>query len=116
MSCNMSFWRADLERVNGFDESMEGYGSEDLELGARLENAGVARRQLKFAALAVHLHHTSRAPDDPNDLSMPNNRILRDTRSSGRTRCERGLSLHAGEFAAAPPDLRTSVARMESRR
>lgn len=114
MSCNMSFWRADLERVNGFDEAMEGYGSEDLELGARLENAGVARRQLKFAALAVHLHHTSRAPDDPDDLSMPNNRILRDTRINRRTRCERGLDLHAAEFAVPPPDLRASAARTES--
>lgn len=106
MSCNMSFWRSDLERVNGFDEAMEGYGSEDLELGARLENAGVLRKQLKFAGLAVHLHHDSRAPADPDDLSMPNNRILYETRHGGRTRCERGLDLHAGEFAAPPPDLR----------
>ena len=115
MSCNMSFWRADLEHVNGFDEAMEGYGSEDLELAARLENAGVVRRQLKFAALAVHLHHTSRAPDDPDDLSMPNNRILRDTRTSGRTRCERGLDLHAAEFATPPSDLRPRAQRMETR-
>ncbi|HJU27420.1 MAG TPA: glycosyltransferase family 2 protein, partial [Rhodanobacteraceae bacterium] len=27
MSCNMSFWRDDLLRVNGFDEQMVGYGS-----------------------------------------------------------------------------------------
>ena len=44
MSCNMSFWRDDLLRVNGFDERMEGYGAEDRELAARLENAGVKRR------------------------------------------------------------------------
>lgn len=110
MSCNMSFWRIDLERVNGFDEAMEGYGSEDLELGARLENAGVLRRQLKFAGLAVHLHHRSRAPDDPDDLSMPNNRILHETRRSGRTRCTLGLDQHVREFAA-PCDAVAQVER-----
>lgn len=52
MSCNMSCWRDDLLRVNGFDERMEGYGAEDRELVARLENAGLRRRQLKWAALA----------------------------------------------------------------
>ncbi|MDR2013359.1 MAG: glycosyltransferase family 2 protein [Rhodanobacter sp.] len=109
MSCNMSFWYADLVRSNGFDEAMEGYGSEDLELGARLENAGVLRCRLKFAGLAVHLNHASRAPIDPDDLSMPNNRILSDTRRSGRMRCERGLDLHVHEFATLPPDMRDAA-------
>ena len=31
----------DLERVGGFDESFTGYGHEDLELGYRLERAGI---------------------------------------------------------------------------
>lgn len=115
MSCNMSFRRTDLERVNGFDEAMQGYGSEDLELGARLENAGVLRRQLKFAGLAVHLYHASRAPDDPDDLSMPNNRILHETRRDGRVRCEYGLSLHVEEMAAPPPDLRAISTRLTQR-
>ncbi|HET6545652.1 MAG TPA: glycosyltransferase family 2 protein [Rhodanobacteraceae bacterium] len=106
MSCNMSFWRADLLRVNGFDERMASYGSEDLELGARLKNAGVHRLQLKFAALAVHLHHQSRAPADPDDPASPNNRILLDTRSNGVTRCVQGIDAHLAEFATAPPDLR----------
>ncbi len=68
-SCNMSAWRDDLLRVNGFDERFEGYGGEDQELAKRLRHAGVRRRQLKFAGLAIHLHHTTRAPDDPNDMS-----------------------------------------------
>ncbi|WP_242112692.1 glycosyltransferase [Luteimonas aquatica] len=98
MSCNMSFWREDALRVNGFDERMEGYGSEDLELAARLRNAGVRQKQLKFTALAVHLEHTSRAPADPDDPDMPNNRLLRETRQQKITRCERGMDQYLGEF------------------
>lgn len=95
MSCNMSFWRDDLLRVNGFDERMEGYGAEDRELAARLENAGLKRRPLKWAALAVHLWHNSRSPPDVDDMSLPNNRLFHATRTQGITRCERGIDQHA---------------------
>ena len=104
MSCNMSFWRDDLLRVNGFDERMQGYGSEDIELCARLAHDGVVRRQLKFAAIAVHLHHTTRAPPDPLDASLPNNRILAETQRSRTTRCAHGIADHQAEFAQAAAD------------
>jgi len=99
MSCNMSFWRDDLLRVNGFDERMEGYGAEDRELAARLGNAGVRRRQLKWAALAVHLEHASRAQLDVDDMSLPNNRLFRATVEQRIVRCERGVDAHLAEFA-----------------
>lgn len=106
MSCNMSFWRGDLVRVNGFDERMQGYGSEDLELAARLRNAGVRQRQIKYAGLAIHLHHATRSPGDPDDPTMPNYQILRATREQRLIRCERGLDQHSAEFVRSPPDLR----------
>jgi len=109
MSCNMSFWRADLIRINGFDERMEGYGSEDLEVDVRLRNAGVQRRRLKYAALAVHLSHGSRAPVDLQDLSMPNNRVLQETIRGGTTRCERGIDQYLETYRQAPPDLRDAA-------
>ncbi len=98
MSCNMSFWREDLLRVNGFDERMEGYGAEDRELAVRLENTGLKRRQLKWSALAVHLEHRSRAQEDVNDPTLPNNRLLRETVERKVTWCERGIADHMGEF------------------
>lgn len=94
MSCNMSCWREDLVRINGFDERMEGYGAEDRELVARLENAGLRRRQLKWAALAVHFWHASRAQPEVDDPSLPNNRMLAETIRSGRIRCESGIDGH----------------------
>ena len=105
-SCNMSAWRDDLLLVNGFDERFEGYGGEDQELAKRLRHAGVRRRQLKFAGLAIHLHHNTRAPDDPNDASLPANRMIAETLAKHAVRCERGVDGHLAEFAEPPPDLR----------
>jgi glycosyltransferase involved in cell wall biosynthesis len=88
--CNQAFWRADLVRVNGFNEAIEGWGPEDKELCARLGNAGVARQTLLFGGIAVHLHHppASRA-------HLPANReVLDRTVRERRTWCERGLDAH----------------------
>jgi glycosyltransferase involved in cell wall biosynthesis len=112
-SCNMSAWREDLLRVNGFDERFEGYGGEDQELAKRLRHAGVRRRQLKHAGLAIHLDHASRAPGDPNDMTLPANRMIAETVRTHAIRCERGIDAHLAEFATPPPDLRedTDLAR-----
>ncbi len=107
MSCNFSAWRDDIAAANGFDERMEGYGSEDLELDLRLRNAGLQRRRLKFAGLAIHLAHRSRAPVDPENTDAPNNCILKDSAQRSVTRCERGMDRYYVEFATPPPDLRT---------
>ena len=98
MSCNMSFWREDLLRVNGFDERMEGYGAEDRELVVRLENAGLRRRALKWCALAMHLEHSSRQQENLNDPSLPNNRLLKASIEQHLVRCELGIDQHAAEF------------------
>jgi len=99
MSCNMSFWREDLLRVNGFDERMEGYGAEDRELVVRLENAGLRRRALKWCALAMHLEHRTRGHADVNDPSLPNNQLLQASIAQRRVRCEQGIDRHLAEFA-----------------
>src|SRR5690242_4580455 len=109
-SCNMSAWRDDLLRVNGFDERFEGYGGEDQELAKRMRHAGITRRQLKFAGLAIHLFHSTRAPDDPNDMSLPANRMIAETLRTRAVRCDLGIDAHLAEFAEAPPDLRAASA------
>lgn len=94
MSCNMSFWKRDLLRVNGFDERMEGYGAEDRDLAVRLENGGLRRRALKWGALAVHLWHATRAPVDVNAPDLPNNKLLRESIERLSVRCEMGIDSH----------------------
>jgi glycosyltransferase involved in cell wall biosynthesis len=80
--CNQGFWRADLERVAGYNETMTGWGSEDKELAARLQHAGVQRRTLLFAGIAVHLHH----PPAARDRHSINEQILERTLRERRVR------------------------------
>ncbi len=89
-ACNQGFWRDDLLAVNGFDEAMTGWGSEDKELCARLENAGVRRQTLLFAAIAWHLEHGPA----PRDRAEPNRARWQETVRSRRTRCEAGVDRH----------------------
>jgi glycosyltransferase involved in cell wall biosynthesis len=98
-SCNMAFWRSDFIAVNGFEEGMIGWGPEDKELAVRLLNAGVRGRELRFAALAAHLHHKTRSPDGAN----PNDTLLASTIETRKIRCENGVDKHLAEFAEGIP-------------
>jgi GT2 family glycosyltransferase len=50
---NASVRKDDLERVGRFDESFTGYGHEDLELGYRLQRAGIT---IRYEPRAVNYH------------------------------------------------------------
>jgi glycosyltransferase involved in cell wall biosynthesis len=56
-SCNLSLWRADFMRVNGFDESYSGWGLEDSDLAIRLVHAGIHHKSARFATPVFHLWH-----------------------------------------------------------
>ena len=88
--CTQGFWRADLERVNGYDEAMIGWGAEDKELAARLVHAGVHQSTLLFAGIAYHLWHEPA----PRDREAINDAIYRETLRERRSRCVMGLNLH----------------------
>lgn len=95
MSCNMGIWRSDLDRVNGFDDAYEGWGREDDDLSCRLGHAGIERKPLRYAGLAIHLWHKTRWPDGiPPNLEIPNDALLRRTKETKSTWAERGLSTH----------------------
>jgi len=89
---HMAFWREDLVRVNGYDERIEGWGREDSELATRLINADVQRRNLKFAAVAYHLWHTSANFDSVTR----NHQRLERTRHERLVRTELGLDQYLG--------------------
>lgn len=79
--CNTSYWKKDIVEVNGYDETMTGWGREDSELAVRFVNKGVKRNRIKFAAIQYHLYHkeNSRNRFNINDeilaLSVKENRI-----------------------------------------
>lgn len=85
--CNMSFWKADLMAINGYNESIQGWGSEDAELAIRLINHGVKKRFLKFSAVAYHLYHQ----ENSKVHSQQNEQILEQTIQQGSTWAANGI-------------------------
>lgn len=57
LGCHFSLFRADAERVNGFDEKFTGWGLEDDDFARRLYQAGLSSRSIIPAARALHLWH-----------------------------------------------------------
>ncbi|WP_109699594.1 glycosyltransferase family 2 protein [Chitinophaga deserti] len=55
--CNLAFWKDDFIKVNGYNNTFSGWGSEDNEFAARLINAGIKKVRLKWSANCYHLHH-----------------------------------------------------------
>lgn len=64
LGCHFSLFRADVERVNGFDENYTGWGYEDDDFARRLYRAGVTPRSVIREARALHLWHPSLAPQE----------------------------------------------------
>ncbi|AXK83771.1 glycosyltransferase [Pseudolabrys taiwanensis] len=87
-SCNMGIWRADLDKIDGFDADYSGWGKEDSDLIVRLLHAGVQRKDGTFATGVIHLWHKEA---DRDRLSV-NEQKLSDIISSDDVRAKRGLS------------------------
>jgi glycosyltransferase involved in cell wall biosynthesis len=88
LGCNMAFWKQDLLRVNGYDETFSGWGKEDNDIAIRLQHAGIGLRFLKFGAIVYHLHHKK---SDGNRLEI-NERLLDDCIREKRTKIEKGMN------------------------
>ncbi|MBO9640709.1 MAG: glycosyltransferase family 2 protein [Siphonobacter aquaeclarae] len=85
--CNMAFWKEDIFRINGYDETFTGWGLEDSDIAVRLHRSGVKKRYLKFAGIMCHLWHKqfSRSREELNRSAMFVN--IRE----GIVRCPQGI-------------------------
>lgn len=54
---NLSFWKSDFIKVNGYNNDISGWGHEDEELAARFINAGIIKKIVKLCAVQYHLYH-----------------------------------------------------------
>lgn len=81
---NVSGWRSDIIKANGFDERMQ-YGGEDRELGERLFNSGIRSKQIRYSAICVHLDHArgyvTQQMRDSNHLIRQHTKKFRVTRT-----------------------------------
>jgi glycosyltransferase involved in cell wall biosynthesis len=87
-SCNLAIWRADLDRVDGFDADYSGWGKEDSDIIVRLLHAGVRRKDGNFAVGVIHLWH----PEADRARLTENENRLAAAMSHNRVRAQRGLS------------------------
>ena len=88
---NVSVWKSDIIRVNGFNEEMK-YGGLDREIGERMVHAGVQTKQVRHRAVCVHLHH-QRSYATSQSWSH-NNSIRTATAQNQRQWTEKGLDQH----------------------
>lgn len=86
--CNMSFWREDFIKVNGFNENLVGWGIDDSEMIQRLHNIGILGKRLKFAGLAYHIYHKEQSK---SHIEI-NNEIEKLTTEKKLTFIEKGIN------------------------
>lgn len=86
-TCNMSFFREDCIKVNGFNEDFTGWGREDSEFVARLYNNGIHRKNLKFMAISYHIWHQ----ENSREKLSCNQELLEKTIQNRAMKCLNGI-------------------------
>ena len=86
--CNMSFWREDFIKVNGFNEGLVGWGIDDSEMIQRLHNIGIRGKRLKNVGIAYHIYHKEQ---DKSHIEV-NQIIERETTEKKITFIEKGIN------------------------
>jgi len=87
-TCNMAFYKKDALKINGFNEAFIGWGREDSEFGARMLNAQIARRDLRFSAVAYHIHHEGNS----RKMLDHNHQIYLNTLKRKLVHCKNGIN------------------------
>ncbi|KPF45455.1 glycosyltransferase family 2 protein [Rhizobium sp. AAP43] len=80
--------RTEAIAVNGFNEEM-GYGGLDVEFGLRLNSYGLKVKRIRYAALALHLHHER--PYNTPAMREVSQSVKERTRELGLMWAEKGL-------------------------
>jgi glycosyltransferase involved in cell wall biosynthesis len=93
--CNMSFYKEDFIRVNGYNQEFTGWGHEDSELTLRLLNSGCSKHYIKFHCVAYHLYHKelSRSMEASNKALMDKQLTL------GTAWCTCGVDSYLASYA-----------------
>jgi glycosyltransferase involved in cell wall biosynthesis len=84
--CNMSFFREDIDAVNGYNENFVGWGNEDSELACRFFKYGLTKKVHPFMAVCFHLWHITN-----KQVSNSNRQLLLETAASTGYCCRNGL-------------------------
>jgi glycosyltransferase involved in cell wall biosynthesis len=55
--CNMACWKTDAQAIDGFDETMTGWGHEDADFVFRLQRHHIKRKSGSWSTEVLHLFH-----------------------------------------------------------
>lgn len=91
--CNISYWRRSFIEVNGYDETMEGWGREDSEFVLRLLNHGVKGKRLRYGGIVYHIYH----PEKSKENLERNNQIQEATIKKKKTWCKNGVDKYLNQ-------------------
>ncbi|QFY41997.1 glycosyltransferase [Candidatus Methylospira mobilis] len=93
---NLAVWRSDFFRVNGFDETFQGWGHEDADLAVRLLHSGVSRKHGQFALPVLHLWHT----ESDRSREAINRANLEQRLAKAQIRAQNGIDQYAAPHGA----------------
>ena len=111
-SIDINAWKKDVSNrlndaicVNGYNELIQGWGSEDYEFGSRLWHIGVQHFSLKLSGIVYHIYHNVRA----RDQAVANQVLANLTRSRRLLRCKQGIS----QYLYPDPETTTLVREVQ---
>ncbi len=96
--CNLSYWRKDYIAVNGYNETMEGWGREDSEFVLRLLNNKVKGKRLRYGGIVYHIFH----PEKSKEFLERNSEIQDRTIKEQIKWCENGVDKYLKDFGKDP--------------
>ena len=85
--CNMSFWKKDFIKINGFNEELVGWGVDDSEMIQRLINNGIQGKRLKYKGIVYHIYHNEQ---DKSSVHI-NQKIEKETKEKNTIFIKKGV-------------------------
>jgi glycosyltransferase involved in cell wall biosynthesis len=88
IGCNISFWKEDFIKINGFNENLVGWGIDGSEMIQRMHNIGIKGKRLKYSGIVYHIYHKEQSK---MNLEI-NNEIERQTTEKKLIFIEQGIN------------------------
>lgn len=86
VGCNLSCFKKDMLKINGYNENLTGVGGEDNDLHWRFEGLGINIKSIKFQAAVYHLYH--KAGRHGADLNI---KIMNENKKKNAFVCANGI-------------------------
>ena len=77
IGCNLSCFKSDILKINGYNEDLTGVGGEDGDLQWRFQGLGIQIKSIKFLATVYHMHHESKRYNYDINIAITNNNKLK---------------------------------------